>query len=74
MIYQSGALRGEKVQYLDGTVSYAIWYPYGEDEECSETFDFFEEDLKDLYILLDILSDAVSCFMPERDLEYYDEN
>ena len=74
MIYQSGALRGEKVQYLDGTVSYTIWYPYGEDEECLETFDFFEEDLEDLYNLLDILSDAVSCFMPERDLEYYDEN
>ena len=73
MIYKAGPLRGEKIQFLDG-ISYSIWYPFGDDEECIEAFDFPEEDLDALRELIDILVEAPPCIMRDIDLEYFGED
>jgi len=48
---QQGGLRGEKVQYPDG-VGCCVWYPWEDDTDTGLCFDFPEEDIDDLIVLL----------------------
>lgn len=49
---RSGKLRASKIQYPDG-VGCCIWRPFPDgDEEAGITFDFTEEEIPDLIILL----------------------
>lgn len=52
-----GDLRGEKVLYPDG-VGYCIWHPFSDDEETGIAFDFADEQMDDLILLLEQLKQA----------------
>lgn len=70
-VYKQGPFRGEKLQYKDG-IGYCIWYPlvYGDDEEESGLcFDFTNEDIDDLILLLATLKSA-----PADKYDYTDED
>ena len=51
-IYRSGRLRGDKIKYPDG-VGCSIWRPFPKgDEGTGIAFDFIEEEIPNLIILL----------------------
>ena len=51
-IYKSGTLRADKIEYPDG-VGDSVWRPFpGGDEDSGIAFDFTEEEMPYLIILL----------------------
>ena len=69
MIYKSGKLRADKVQYEDG-IGCTVWYPFpgDPDEDAGICFDFSAADIADFIALLQMLKEA-----PAEILEDIDE-